>query len=100
MQKLWSWIWNTASKNSQYNRCILEEDDTNVPLQHYSVQEFNQEVARGNTTPHQLHFGLAYNSQLQYPPQDSQSKEDPELEVNVFDDLDDGNVEYNIPLLY
>jgi hypothetical protein len=80
VQKLWSWIWNTAF--SQYNHCILEEDDANIPLQHYFEQEFNQEVARGNTTPHQLHFGLAYNSQLQYPPpQDSQSKEDSKLEV-------------------
>ena len=87
-------------RNSHYNHCILEEDDANVPLQNYTVGEFNRQVARGNITPHQLHFGLAYNAQLrdpgpisqQHPPADVPTEEDTPADINVFEGVDDDEI--------
>jgi hypothetical protein len=54
------------SMNSHYNHCILEEDVPNMYMRsYYSAAEFNQQVNRGHITPHHMHFGFAYNMQLQ-----------------------------------
>ena len=82
--------------NSHYNHCILEEDVPNVYMSNYSAAEFNQQVHRGHITPHQMHFGLAYNMQLQdLGPIAQQGNQNADVDNHndaMFDDEDDASL--------
>lgn len=82
--------------NSHYNHCILEEDAPNVYMSNYSAAEFNQQVHRGHITPHQMHFGLAYNMQLQdVGPIAQQANQHVDVDNHndaMFDDEDDASL--------